>query len=67
MEYIIFIISATILYTAFYLLNTMPKYVKEENNQTRKDEPVSIENTTWGAPTADEGEEKQFIGKGVWL
>ena len=67
MIYIPFIISASILFTAFILLNTMPKYVKEENNQTRKDEPVSTESSTWGAPTPDEGEEKQFIGKGVWL
>lgn len=67
MQYIPFIISSTILYTAFYLLNTLPKYDKEKINETTKDEPFSNENSTWGAPTADEGEEKQFVNKGIWL
>lgn len=75
MFYLIFFISAAILFTALKLLTSMPCidsnqklfYVKEKKPQTGTNEPVSTESTTWGAPTADEGEEKNFIGKGIWL
>ena len=73
MDILIFILSGTVLFTAFNLLISMPciasnqNYVKETKPKTGTDEPVSPESTTWGAPTSDEGEEKNFFGKGVWL